>query len=176
MVRQARRSFSKSCSSHCQLRMRPVLKVHLHKILPFVFFHKKKAPGPLISTLVYFQIYVNSNSPIYSNSKVITSLSEYGEWHFFAMLEQYQKLFLFGYRSNSSPSMHFLKYCPFKICEEKSFIPNIQMLLAVVAEYAEWKLTYADNTWNEIYLILINPRNEIKLRLKIRGMKLSAYW
>jgi hypothetical protein len=46
--------------------------------------------------------------------------------------------------------MHFLMYCPFKSCEEKSFIPNIQIFLAAVAEYAEWNLKYADNTWNEI--------------------------
>jgi hypothetical protein len=66
------------------------------------------------------------------------------------MLEQYQKLFLFGYRSNSSLSMHFLKYCPFKSFEEKTLILNIQIFLAVVAEHAEWNWTYADNTWNEI--------------------------
>jgi hypothetical protein len=46
--------------------------------------------------------------------------------------------------------MHFLKYYPFKSCEEKSFIPNIWIILAVVAEYTEWNLTYADNKWNEI--------------------------
>jgi hypothetical protein len=40
------------------------------------------------------------------------------------MLEQFKKLFLFGYRSNSSNSIHLWKYCPFKSCEEKSLIPN----------------------------------------------------
>ncbi len=64
------------------------------------------------------------------------------------MLEQYQKLFLFGYMSNSSPSMHFLKYCPFKSCEK--FHAEYSNFLAAVAKYAEWNLIYADNRWNEI--------------------------
>ncbi len=68
------------------------------------------------------------------------------------MLQQYKKLFLLGGRSKSSPSVHFLKYRPFKSCEEKSFIFNIQFFLDAVADYAESNLTYPDNTQNEFGL------------------------
>jgi hypothetical protein len=66
------------------------------------------------------------------------------------MLEKYQKCFLVGYRFISLPSIIFLKYYPFKSCEEKNFIPNIQILFAAVAEYAELNLLYVDIMWNEI--------------------------
>ncbi len=46
--------------------------------------------------------------------------------------------------------MHFLKYCPFKSCKEKISFRIFEFFLAAVAEYAEWNLMYADNTWNEI--------------------------
>jgi hypothetical protein len=114
-----------------------------------VFYHKKKALGPLISTLVYFQIYIRIRQDIRIR-RSFRVLSVYGEHIFFVMLEQYQKLFLYGYRYNSSPSMHFLKCCPFKSCEEKSSFRIFKFFLAAVAEYAERNLTYADIMWNEI--------------------------
>jgi hypothetical protein len=43
-----------------------------------------------------------------------------------------------------------LKYYRFKSCEEKNFIPNLQIFFAAVAEYAELNLTYVDNMWNKI--------------------------
>ncbi len=53
--------------------------------------------------------------------KSLRVLSEYDERIFFFMLEQYKKLFLFGFSSKSSPSLHFLNYCHFKSCEENKF-------------------------------------------------------
>jgi hypothetical protein len=50
----------RSVQSHVCIELphmaRPPLKVHLHEILSFCFFHKKQASGPLITTLVYFRI------------------------------------------------------------------------------------------------------------------------
>jgi hypothetical protein len=54
--------------------------------LPFFFSHKKQAPGLMISTLVYFWN-TNSNSPRYSNSKVIPRIIRVRGSKFFAMLE-----------------------------------------------------------------------------------------
>jgi hypothetical protein len=96
--------------------------------------------------------------------KSLGVLSEYAERNFFFMLEHYKKLFLFGFRSKSSPSLQFLKYCPFKSCEEKKFHSEYSKFLGAVSKYAEWNLSHADNTRNEIHHILI-----------IRGMKFSAH-
>jgi hypothetical protein len=83
---------------------------------------------------------------------------------FFFVLGHYKKLFLFGFRSKSSPSLHFLKYCPSKSCEEKKFHSEYLKFWGAVSKYAEWNLPHADNTQNEIHHILI-----------IRGMKFSAH-
>jgi hypothetical protein len=67
---------------------------------------------------------INLNAPKYSIwiGRSFHVSSEDAERN--VMLEQFKKLFLFGDRSNSSPSIHLWKYCPFKICEEKSLITN----------------------------------------------------
>jgi hypothetical protein len=76
------------------------------------------AAGPVLK----FFKNINSNSLRYSNLKVTRVSIRISGIIFYVMLEQYQKIFLFGGRSNSSPSILFLKYCPFKSCEDKSFI------------------------------------------------------
>jgi hypothetical protein len=54
------------------------------------------------------------------------------------------------YLPGPAPAVTVANNYPFKSYEEKNFIPNIQIFLAAVAKYAEWNLTFADNTWNEI--------------------------
>jgi hypothetical protein len=109
---------------------------------------------------------INSDLPRYSNSKVIPRIIRIRGRKFFCHARVISKTVLVGYRSNSSLSIQFLKYYPFKSCEEKSSIPNIQIFLTTVTENAEWNLTFAecnvnwnlaytDNTWNEIECILI---------------------
>jgi hypothetical protein len=39
---------------------------------------------------------------------------------------------------------------PLKAEKRKISIRAFEFFFAVVAEYAEWNLTYADNTWNEM--------------------------
>ncbi len=57
------------------------LNEHLNEIFDIRFFHPKQAPGPLIPALLFSNI--TSNSPRYSNLKVILILSEYAVRRFF---------------------------------------------------------------------------------------------
>jgi hypothetical protein len=112
------------------------LKVHLHEIFDLSFFSSIDPIWDPVSGSKKFSN-LNVNSPRYSNSKGIRRSIRIRGKKFFFMLGHYKKLFLFGFRSKSSPSLHFLKYCPFKSCEEKKFYSEYSKFFGAVSKYAE---------------------------------------
>jgi hypothetical protein len=67
---------------------------------------------------------------------------------FVFMPQQYKMMLLSGFRSDSSPSLLFSKYCPFKYCKEKKIAPSVQISYGTVDKCAEWNIVHADNKQN----------------------------
>ncbi len=64
--------------------------------------------------------------------------------NFFVMLQHYQKLFIFGHRSNSWPSIHFRSIVALKSEKKKVSFQRFKLFLGSVANYAEGNLANID--------------------------------
>ncbi len=66
------------------------------------------------------------------------------------MLEKYQSVSWSGIGLLVNTEYIFWSIIPLKAAKRKISFRIFEFFFSVVAEYAEWNLTYADNTRNEI--------------------------
>jgi hypothetical protein len=100
---------------------------HLPEISDLWFFFSSKAPSS--SSSDSYPEFFEHKFEFSENSKVILRIISIRWMKLFCHARTtYEVLFLFGFRSNSSPSIHFLKYCSVKAVRKNVSVRILKFL------------------------------------------------